>query len=95
MNAVETNITPILFFVLFCIDEHNLTAKHTGASPAMAKNDRKRISRRGFLIGIPLGVAGAFALNAIGGRLLAPKRDSYPKFPEGSIFTPADDRRQI
>lgn len=61
----------------------------------MAKNDRKRISRRGFLIGIPLGVAGAFALNAIGGRLLAPKRDSYPKFPEGSIFTPADDRRQI
>ena len=54
----------------------------------MAKNDRKRISRRGFLIGIPLGVAGAFALNAIGGRLLAPKRDSYPKFPEGSIFTP-------
>lgn len=61
----------------------------------MAKNDQKRISRRGFLIGIPLGVAGAFALNAIGGRLLAPKRDSYPKFPEGSIFTPADDRRQI
>ena len=44
-------------------------------------------------MGIPVGIAGVVAFNAIGNRLFKRNTAQYPKFPEGSIFTPADDRR--
>lgn len=52
------------------------------------------LSRREFLIGGPLGVAGALALGFLTGRLvqLALRgRRQPPEFPEDSIFTPARD----
>ncbi len=58
----------------------------------MDNSDAKRLSRRNFLKGIPLGIAGVVALNALGGRLFRRSESRYPKFPEGSIFTPANDR---
>jgi len=58
----------------------------------MDNNERKRISRRSFLLGIPVGVAGVVALNAVSGRLFRRNSTQYPKFPQGSIFTPANDR---
>ena len=59
----------------------------------MDNNEAKRLSRRNFLKGIPAGIAGVVAFNAIGNRLFRRSTAQYPKFPEGSIFTPADDRR--
>lgn len=61
----------------------------------MEKNESKRISRRSFLLGIPVGIAGVVAFNAVGSRLFKRNAAQYPKFPEGSIFTPADDRRDV
>ena len=58
----------------------------------MDNKERKRISRRSFLMGIPVGVAGVVAFNAVGSRLFKRNSTQYPKFPEGSIFTPANDR---
>ena len=58
----------------------------------MGNNEQRRISRRSFLIGIPAGIAGVVALNAIGRKVLKRGASQYPKFPEGSIFTPANDR---
>ena len=43
-------------------------------------------------MGIPVGIAGVVALNVIGGRMFKRGASNYPKFPEGSIFTPANDR---
>ena len=59
----------------------------------MDNKEQNRISRRNFLKGIPVGIAGVVAFNAIGNRLFRRSTTQYPKFPEGSIFTPADDRR--
>ena len=59
----------------------------------MDNKEQNRISRRNFLMGIPVGIAGVVAFNAIGNRLFKRNTAQYPKFPEGSIFTPADDRR--
>lgn len=58
----------------------------------MGNNEQRRISRRSFLIGIPAGIAGVVALNAIGRKVLKREALQYPKFPEGSIFTPANGR---
>lgn len=61
----------------------------------MDSKEPKRLSRRHFLMGIPIGLAGVFALNSLGGRFGGKRASSYPKFPEGSIFTPADDRTDV
>ena len=58
----------------------------------MDNKEQKRISRRSFLKGIPVGVAGVVAFSAIGNKALKRSASQYPKFPEGSIFTPANDR---
>ena len=58
----------------------------------MDNKEQKRISRRSFLMGIPVGIAGVVAFNAIGGKVFRRGASQYPKFPEGSIFTPANDR---
>ena len=60
----------------------------------MDKKEQKRISRRSFLMGIPVGIAGVVAFNAIGKRMIKGNASQYPKFPEGSIFTPANDRTE-
>jgi anaerobic selenocysteine-containing dehydrogenase len=57
----------------------------------------KGYSRRQFLKGIPLGAVAAVAVGAISGRLIASalgRRRKPPVFPEGSIFTPADDEQR-
>ena len=56
--------------------------------------ETKKISRRNFLMGIPLGVAGAFAISAVMGRFLPSRlvsRRGRPSFPKDSIYRPADD----
>ena len=58
----------------------------------MDNNEQRRISRRSFLMGIPAGIAGVVAFNAIGNKVFKRETSQYPKFPEGSIFTPANDR---
>lgn len=58
----------------------------------MDSNEQRRISRRSFLMGIPVGIAGVVAFNAIGKRVIRREASQYPKFPEGSIFKPANDR---
>ena len=61
----------------------------------MDKNESKLLSRRNFLKGIPVGIAGVVALNAITGKSVGRNASKYPKFPEGSIFKPADNRTDI
>ena len=59
----------------------------------MDKETRK-FSRRQFLKGVPLGVAGAIAISAVMGRFLPSRivsRRGRPSFPKDSIFRPADD----
>ena len=52
-------------------------------------------SRRQFLKGLPLGVAGALAIGVISDRLASLALGRRPPvFPEDSIFTPAKDRRR-
>lgn len=61
----------------------------------MEQKQDKQLSRRAFLKGVPLGVAGAFVLNSISrGLFFSKPKDSsqYPTFPEGSIFTPVKGR---
>ena len=53
------------------------------------------MSRRAFLAGAPLGALGGVAVAVVTGKLLRTVlggRRTPPKFPEGSIFTPAKDR---
>jgi hypothetical protein len=59
-----------------------------------SKMDRL-FSRREFLMGIPLGIGGAFALSSLSDRLFGfwTRRREPPEFPEDSIFKPAKDRR--
>lgn len=61
----------------------------------MDNKEQKRISRRSFLIGIPVGIAGVVAFNAISGKVFRRGASQHPKFPEGSIFTPANDRTDV
>ena len=60
----------------------------------MDNKEQKKISRRSFLMGIPVGIAGVVAFNAISGRVLRRGVSQYPNFPEGSIFRPANDRTE-
>ncbi len=58
--------------------------------------ETKKVSRRDFLKGVPLGAAGAFAISAVMGRFLPSRlvsRRGSPTFPKDSIFRPADDIR--
>ena len=48
------------------------------------------VSRRGFLKIFPVGLFGAFTLGAFSRSLFKQPESSFPEFPEGSIFTPAD-----
>ena len=56
----------------------------------------RRYSRRDFLKGLPIGVAGAFAVSMVVGRLpsFLARRRRPPVFREGSIFTPSADSRR-
>jgi len=59
------------------------------------KRRERMFSRRQFLKGVPLGVAGAFAFSLLGGKILsrvAGRRDRGVKYPEGSMFKPARDK---
>jgi hypothetical protein len=62
----------------------------------MDQKQDKQFSRRSFLKGIPLGIAGAFVLGSISRSLFSKSQESdqYPSFPEGSIFTPAKDKNR-
>lgn len=56
-----------------------------------------RFSRRQFLKGLPMGAVAALAVGAVAGRFVASalrRRSGPPAFPEGSIFTPAEDRNR-
>ncbi len=57
----------------------------------MDQKQDKQLSRRSFLKGVPLGIAGAFVLGSISRGLFSRSQESdqYATFPEGSIFTPA------
>ena len=60
----------------------------------MDDKETKKVSRRSFLKGVPLGIAGAFAISAVMGRFLPSRlisRRGRPSFPKDSIFRPADD----
>ncbi len=56
----------------------------------MEQKQDKQFSRRLFLKGVPLGIAGAFVVSSISRTLFSRSRgdDKYPTFPEGSIFAP-------
>lgn len=58
------------------------------------KMDRT-FSRREFLMGIPLGIGGAFVLSSLSDGIFGfwAKRRQPLEFPEDSIFRPAKDRR--
>ena len=61
----------------------------------MDNNEAKRLSRRNFLKGIPAGIAGVLAIKAVSGSSFGRSETRYPKFPEGSIFKPANDRTDV
>lgn len=65
-------------------------------SSDMDQKQDKKFSRRSFLKGVPLGIAGAFVLGTISRGLFSKSQESdqYPAFPEGSIFTPAKDKNR-
>ena len=53
---------------------------------------RKGLSRRGFLKGVPLGIAAVVAMGVLSRRLW-PSSDARSRgLPKDSIFTPAQDR---
>ena len=51
----------------------------------------KGLSRRGFLKGVPLGIAAVVAIGVLSRRLW-PSRNQGSGLPKDSIFTPAQDR---
>lgn len=60
------------------------------------ENSKRVYSRREILKGAPLTLAAGFVLSAVAGNGLVSRlvrRRRPPVFPEGSIFTPARDRR--
>ena len=58
------------------------------------QNEKQRLySRRTFLKGFPIGIAGAFVFSLVASRLLSSRRRrELPSLPEGSIFTPDKTR---
>ena len=55
---------------------------------------KRRITRRGFLLGLPVGVLGALAVGLVSGKavgsLLGRRGQADP--PSDSIFSPSKDR---
>ena len=52
---------------------------------------QKKISRRTFLKGVPIGMLGALAIGVFGSRILSLSTNRrLPRFEKGSIFTPRD-----
>ena len=49
---------------------------------------KRRLSRRDFLKGLPLGIAGALAVGALLPKVI--RRGRRTELPPDSIFTPAD-----
>ena len=62
----------------------------TEDSAAMDKktDGKRRLSRRDFLKGLPLGIAGALAVGALLPKVI--RRGRRIELPPDSIFTPAD-----
>ena len=52
--------------------------------------DKRKLSRRDFLKGVPAGIAGALAVGALLPRIIRKSRRADADFPEDSIFSPAD-----
>ena len=50
--------------------------------------DKRKLSRRDFLKGVPIGIAGALAVGALLPKIIRKGRRS--QLPDDSIFTPAD-----
>jgi hypothetical protein len=57
-------------------------------------DSRRRITRRGFIMGLPVGVLGALAVGFVSGRAVGSLlgRRGHADPPKGSIFTPSKDR---
>jgi hypothetical protein len=57
-------------------------------------DSRGRVTRRGFIVGVPLGFLGAVAVGLVSGRALGSLfgRRGHAEPPKGSIFTPSKDR---
>ena len=57
---------------------------------------KRLVSRRDFLKGVPLGIAGAFVFTLLSGKLLgigARRQTGPPVFSKGSIFNPKRNGR--
>lgn len=55
---------------------------------------RRRVTRRGFIMGVPLGILGALAVGFVSGRAVGSVlgRRGHVDPPKDSIFTPSKDR---
>ena len=66
------------------------------ARSARAPDEPKRgFTRRQFLMGVPLGIAGAAALTVVSGRFVSAfvrRRRRTPNLPQDSIFAPDRSR---
>ena len=67
------------------------TADRSAAYMNETKSSGRGYTRRQFLKGVSLGIAGAVVATTIVGRLLG-RRSGPPVFPEGSIYTPGPKR---
>ena len=56
-----------------------------------SEKEKKGLSRRGFLKGVPLGIAAVVGVGVLSRRLW-PSRSRGAGLPKDSIFTPAQDR---
>lgn len=73
------------------------TYNHQGVKRKMdqEKKAKREFSRRQFLKGVPLGIAGVVAINAVSGGFISSifgRRRRLPDFPKDSIFAPDKDR---
>ena len=51
------------------------------------------MSRRAFMKGVPMGLFGIIAIGTLGGKILSSvSRRQPPKFKEGSIFSPKEEK---
>ena len=63
---------------------------------AQKRKAKRLFSRRDFLKGVPLGIAGAIVFTVLSGRLLgsgASRRSGPPVYSKGSIFNPKGNDR--
>lgn len=53
------------------------------------------MSRRAFIKGVPMGLFGIIAIGTLGGKILSSvSRRQPPKFKEGSIFSPKEEKER-